>query len=102
MKAGGLLLLAGLLGLGAEEGSLTPPSALDPPDKPGLCPCRKTRPFKMLLPCRDICIHDYECPGRQKCCFTGCSTDCTDPHYVKSLVHSLQSCSSSSPGLLTC
>uniref|UniRef100_A0ABM5G4U4 Uncharacterized protein isoform X1 n=1 Tax=Pogona vitticeps TaxID=103695 RepID=A0ABM5G4U4_9SAUR len=47
--------------------------------KPGKCP----KPTGAGV-CLKKCTSDYECPGRQKCCFNGCGQNCEDPvFYVK-------------------
>uniref|UniRef100_A0A8C0GC97 WAP domain-containing protein n=1 Tax=Chelonoidis abingdonii TaxID=106734 RepID=A0A8C0GC97_CHEAB len=43
---------------------------------PGYCPEKVLQPF---APCNNKCDNDRSCPGKQKCCFTGCGLDCVPP-----------------------
>ncbi|XP_061426808.1 balbiani ring protein 3-like isoform X1 [Lethenteron reissneri] len=50
--------------------------------KPGECPFVDTR----LIRCAyrpPLCSADWQCPGEQKCCNTGCVTACSKPAIVK-------------------
>lgn len=45
--------------------------------KPGVCPKRKV--LQTLVACNNTCSDDTDCPGSNKCCFTGCSRNCVPP-----------------------
>lgn len=44
--------------------------------KPGNCP---TNPIDIGLTCTANCGGDESCPGEEKCCSRGCSTECSAP-----------------------
>ncbi|KAH3845334.1 kielin/chordin-like protein isoform X1 [Dreissena polymorpha] len=45
-------------------------------DKPGTCP---KYPPGNFLPCVTLCDSDFDCPGQEKCCSTGCGRSCSVP-----------------------
>uniref|UniRef100_A0A8C3J9L8 WAP domain-containing protein n=1 Tax=Calidris pygmaea TaxID=425635 RepID=A0A8C3J9L8_9CHAR len=49
-----------------------------PVAKPGVCPRRRVQ--QTFAPCRNSCRDDSDCPGRTKCCFTGCGLGCLPPN----------------------
>uniref|UniRef100_A0A8C9EKY3 WAP domain-containing protein n=1 Tax=Pavo cristatus TaxID=9049 RepID=A0A8C9EKY3_PAVCR len=49
-------------------------SPLSPPAKSGLCPRKRAR---RDAACPNLCTDDRDCPGDQKCCFSGCGLACT-------------------------
>uniref|UniRef100_A0A669P2P2 WAP domain-containing protein n=1 Tax=Phasianus colchicus TaxID=9054 RepID=A0A669P2P2_PHACC len=52
-------------------------SPLFPPAKSGLCPWKQARRDAV---CPNLCTDDRNCPGDQKCCFSGCGLTCTTPY----------------------
>ncbi|XP_010720901.1 WAP four-disulfide core domain protein 3 isoform X2 [Meleagris gallopavo] len=51
------------------------------PAKSGLCPRKRAR---RDAACPNLCTDDRDCPGDQKCCFSGCGLTCTTPYTAKS------------------
>ena len=51
--------------------------------KPGTCP----KPWKGLEGIcdrrGDMCLHDSDCDGDNRCCFNGCQNDCVSPGMKK-------------------
>ncbi|TFK07773.1 leucine-rich repeat serine/threonine-protein kinase 2 [Platysternon megacephalum] len=75
-SVGVLLLLVGLLTLWTE----LPGASGQKPEKPGTCPlnyiwCIQAEPNQ--------CAWDFECRGKQKCCYFFCAMRCVDPVKVK-------------------
>ncbi|XP_021272631.1 WAP four-disulfide core domain protein 3-like [Numida meleagris] len=50
------------------------------PAKSGLCPRKRAQHDAA---CPDLCTNDRDCPGDQKCCFSGCGLACTPPYTAK-------------------
>ncbi|XP_025031694.1 waprin-Enh1-like [Python bivittatus] len=70
MKALTGLLLVGLLALWI---GLPFTSSFRIPVLPWSCP---RNPFKCTIPGIHRCRYDYDCPGRQRCCYYNCNRIC--------------------------
>ncbi|XP_019339969.2 antileukoproteinase [Alligator mississippiensis] len=83
MKSLGVFLPMGLLAFWTALLSTCSPALQDPPlkVKPGTCP-EITKTCKMENP-PNLCHHDSQCPGAQKCCATSCGLGCVPVHDVK-------------------
>ncbi|KYO19110.1 hypothetical protein Y1Q_0017090 [Alligator mississippiensis] len=73
MQRGSLFLLLGILALWA---ALQPASGQFIPGKPGKCPpdyirCIHAEPNE--------CLHDHQCRGWLKCCYSRCAYRCVAP-----------------------
>uniref|UniRef100_A0A8C5FZR9 WAP domain-containing protein n=1 Tax=Gouania willdenowi TaxID=441366 RepID=A0A8C5FZR9_GOUWI len=51
---------------------------LYPSDKPGTCPRELPHCDSSLCNTWWKCNNDYDCPGENKCCNTGCGQRCTN------------------------
>ncbi|XP_062835851.1 waprin-Enh1-like [Anolis carolinensis] len=74
MKALMACLLVGLLALWMEFPSTI--AVQIPQEKLGICP---RNPFRCTIPGHNMCNNDYDCEGRQKCCYFNCGKICRNP-----------------------
>uniref|UniRef100_A0A803SZY1 WAP domain-containing protein n=1 Tax=Anolis carolinensis TaxID=28377 RepID=A0A803SZY1_ANOCA len=47
--------------------------------KLGICP---RNPFRCTIPGHNMCNNDYDCEGRQKCCYFNCGKICRNPQAI--------------------